>query len=186
MLQRTIALEGGLTAPLAVGLGLVLVIEGAVIHLWVAERSQAWAWTITAINMVTLVWLWREHRAGRRAHLTVSASDIEIDAGSRLRCRVPRSAIASVEAATWRSVPDMARDFVNTAKPLEPNIILVFREPIEATLALAITRRVSRIGLRVPDADAARALLETGNGERGTGPEAASPKPGSDSNYIDA
>jgi len=39
----------------------------------------------------------------------------------------------------------------------------VFREPIEATLMLGITRRVSRIGLRVADADAARALLETGN-----------------------
>jgi len=163
MSQRTIALEGGLTAPLAIGLGLVLVIEGAVLHLWVAERSQVWAWTITAVNLVTLVWLWREYRAGQRAHLAVSASDFTIDAGSRLRCRVPRSAIASVEAATWRSVPDMARDFVNTAKPLEPNIVLVFREPIEVTLALGITRRVSRIGVRVADADAARALLETGN-----------------------
>ena len=161
--QRTFPIEGGLTAPLAIGLGLVLVIEGAVLHLWVAERSQAWAWTITALNVVTLVWLWREYRSGQQAHLTVSASDIAIDAGSRLRCRVPRSAIASVEAATWRSVPDMARDFVNTAKPLEPNIVLVFREPIAVTLVLGITRRVSRIGLRVPDADAARALLETEN-----------------------
>jgi len=169
MSQRTIALDGGLTAPLAIGVGLVLVIEGAVLHLWVAERSQAWAWTITALNVVTLVWLWREYRSGQRSHLTVSDSDIAIDAGSRLRCRVPRSAIASVEMATWRSVPDMARDFVNTAKPLEPNIVLVFREPIEATLMLGITRRVSRIGLRVADADAARALLETGTGERETG-----------------
>jgi len=163
MSQRTIALDGGLTAPLAIGFGLVLVIEGAVLHLWVAERSQAWAWTITALNVVTLVWLWREYRSGQRSHLTVSDSDIAIDAGSRLRCRVPRSALATVEAATWRSVPDMARDFVNTAKPLEPNIVLVFREPIEVTLALGITRRVSRIGLRVADGDAARVLLETAN-----------------------
>ena len=163
MSQRTIALDGGLTAPLAIGFGLVLVIEGAVLHLWVAERSQAWAWTITALNVVTLVWLWREYRSGQRSHLTVSDSDIAIDAGSRLRCRVSRSAIASVEVATWRSVPDMARDFVNTAKPLEPNIVLVFHEPIEVTLALGITRRVSRIGLRVADADAARVLPETAN-----------------------
>ena len=161
--QRTFPIEGGLTAPLAIGFGVVLVIEGAVLHLWVAERSQAWAWTITVLNVVTLVWLWREYRSGQQARLTVSATDIAIDAGSRLRCRVPRSAIASVEAATWRSVPDMARDFVNTAKPLEPNIVLVFREPIEVTLVLGITRRVARIGLRVPDADAARGLLGTEN-----------------------
>jgi hypothetical protein len=159
MSERTFALEGGLSAPLVVGLGLVLVIEGAVLHLWVAERSQVWAWTITAVNVATLVWLWREYRSGQRARMTVEASEVEIDAGSRLRCRVPLSSIASVEAATWRSVPDMAPDFVNTAKPLEPNIILVLRAPIEARLALGITKRVSRIGLRIADAEEVRATL---------------------------
>ena len=157
--ERAFALEGGLPASLAIGLGLVLVIEGAVLHVWVAERSRTWAWGITAINVLTMVWLWREHASSRRARVIVRENDVVIDAGSRLQCRFPRSAIASAEAATWRSVPDMATDFANTAKPLEPNIVVTLHDPIDAKLALGITKRVRRVGLRVADADALMALF---------------------------
>ncbi|HUQ84084.1 MAG TPA: hypothetical protein VM076_23235 [Gemmatimonadaceae bacterium] len=154
MSETRFPLDGGLSAPLAIGLGAVLVIEGAVLHLWVAQRSVAWAWGITALNVITLVWLWREHRATRQAGLTLTDDAIAIDAGSRLRCRIPLSAVASAEPATWRSVPDVAADFVSTAKPLEPNVVLVLREPVDVTLALGVNRRVSRIGVRVADAEA--------------------------------
>jgi len=153
-------LEGGLTGTLAAGLGLVLVIEGAVLHLWVAERSVAWAGAITAVNVVTLVWLWREHASAREAHLMVRGDEVRVDAGSRLRCQFPTSAVASVEPATWRSVPDVATDFVNTAKPLEPNIVVVLREPVEATLMLGMKRRVSRIGVRVAEPELLKAMLD--------------------------
>ena len=152
-------LEGGLSGSFAVGLGLVLAIEGAVLHLWLAERSQGWAWTITAVNLATLVWLWREYASARQATLDVAGDEVRIDAGSRLRCRFPTSAIASVESATWRSVPDMATDFVNTAKPLEPNIIIALREPVQAILLLGVRKRVSRIGIRVADSNAVLAAL---------------------------
>ena len=164
-------LEGGLSGSFAVGLGLVLAIEGAVLHLWVAERSQGWAWAITAVNVATLAWLWREYASARQATLDVAGDEVRIDAGSRLRCRFPTSAIASVESATWRSVPDMATDFVNTAKPLEPNIIIALREPVDATLVFGVRKRVSRIGVRVADAEHARALLgarETRRSETGS------------------
>jgi hypothetical protein len=156
---QTFALAGGLSASFAVGLGLVVAIEGAVLHLWVASRSQAWAWAITALNIITLAWLWREYKAGTRARLVLSETDVEIDAGSRLRCRFPRSLIASAEAATWRSVPDFASDFANTANPLDPNVVLVLREPVNARVALGITKRVSRIGLRLSDHEGVVALL---------------------------
>jgi len=156
---RTFPLEGGLSASFAVGLGFVVAIEGAVLHVWVASRSQPWAWAITALNVVTLVWLWREYESGTRARLIVTDTDVEIDAGSRLRCRFPRSAVASVEDATWRSVPELASDFANTAKPLEPNVVVVLREPVAARFALGITKRVSRIGLRVADVAALLAQL---------------------------
>jgi hypothetical protein len=164
-------LQGGLSGSFAVGLGLVLAIEGAVLHLWVAERSQGWAWAITAVNLATLAWLWREYASARQATLDVAGDEVRIDAGSRLRCRFPTSAIASVESATWRSVPDMATDFVNTAKPLEPNIIIALREPVDATLVFGVRKRVSRIGVRVADTEHARALLgarETRRSETGS------------------
>lgn len=158
--ERTFALEGGLSGALALGLGLVIAAEGVVLHLWIASRSQAWAWTITAVNALTLVWLLKEYQAARRSRLIVTATGVEIDAGSRLRCRFTRSLIASAEAATWRSVPHLASDFVNTAHPLDPNVILVLREPAESRIALGIRKRVSRIGIRVDDPSAVQSVLQ--------------------------
>lgn len=147
-----VPLEGGLSAALAAGLGLMLAVEGAVLHLWVASRSRTWAWVITAVNVLTLLWVWREYRAGKHATVRVRERDIEIAAGGRLRGNLPRSALAQAEAATWRSVPDYAPDFVNAAKPLEPNVILTFREPVEVRLALGVRKRLTKLGLRVSDA----------------------------------
>ena len=83
--------------------------------------------------------------------------------GNQLRCRFPRSAIASADVATWRSVPDpdMARDYVNTAKPLEPNVLIVLRDPIEARLPLGIRKRVTRLGVRVADPQRVISELQT-------------------------
>ena len=160
--QEVFPLEGGLSTTLAVGLAIVLVVEGAAIHLWVAERSALWAWVITALNVATLVYLWREVRAGSQSRLVLRGAEVEIVVGRRLRCRFPRRAIASADVATWRSVPDMAADFVNTAKPLEPNVVIVMSQPVEVRLPLGIVKRVGRFGLRVGDAAAVVRLLAGG------------------------
>lgn len=149
--QTVCPLEGGLSTTLAVGLGIVLVVEGAAIHLWIAERSPWWAWVITALNVATLVWLWREVRANALSRLVVDGESVEIVVGRRLRCRFSRSEIASAEVATWRSVPDAAADFVNTAKPLEPNLVIVMRDPVGVRLPLGISKRIGRFGLHVAD-----------------------------------
>ena len=145
-------LEGGLSGSLILGIAIVLAIEGAIIHLWVASRSQALAWAITVVNVVTIVWLWRDHKAASQAQMVLSGDHMEITIGNRIRCLVPRETITSAELATWRSVPDMAPDYLNTAKPLEPNVLLVLREPVTARLSLGIRKPVTRIGLKVPDA----------------------------------
>lgn len=144
-------LEGGLSPSLTIGLAIVLVVEGAAVHLWVAERSATWAWMITAVNVATLVYLWREVRANSLSRLVVEGESVDIVVGRRLRCQFSRGRIASAEVATWRSVPDAAADFVNTARPLEPNIIVALREPVGIRLPLGIVRRVGRLGLRVAD-----------------------------------
>jgi hypothetical protein len=159
----TFPLEGGLSASFAVGLGLVIAIEGIILHVWIATRSQPWAWAIAALNVATIAWLWWEYKSTATARLVVSADCVEIDAGSRLRCRVPRSLIAGADKATWRSVPDdFADGWANTAKPLEPNVILTLSEPVRGRLALGITKSVSRIGLRVADPDAVSRTILSG------------------------
>ena len=140
------------SASLLFGIGLALVVEGVGSHVWIAPRSEFWAWTITALNLATLVWLWRDDQARLRAKLTLGENEVVVALGNQLRCRFPRSAIASADVATWRSVPepDMARDYVNTAKPLEPNVLIVLWDPIEARLPLGIRKRVTRLGVGSP------------------------------------
>jgi hypothetical protein len=149
--NQTFPLQGGVSASLLVGIGLALVVEGVALHAWIAPRSRFWAWLIAALNAATLVWLWRDYRARSRAELTLGEHEAVVALGNQLHCRFPRSAIASAEVATWRSVPDpdTARDYVNTAKPLEPNVLIVFREPVEARLPFGIRKRVTRLGFRV-------------------------------------
>jgi len=148
---RVFPLQGGASAALLVGISLALVIEGVALHFWLAARHPAWAWAITAFNAATLVWLWLDYRARTLAALTLGDRDVVITVGNQLRCQLPRSAIASAEVATWRSVPDpdMARDYVNSAKPLEPNVMLTFQEPVDARLPFGIRKRLTRLGVRI-------------------------------------
>ena len=161
--DQAFPLQGGASASLVVGIGVALVVEGAVLHLWLAARNPAWAWTVTALNAATLVWLWRDYRARALAMLTLGDRDVVITVGNQLRCHVPRSVIASAEIATWRSVPDpdMARDYVNSAKPLEPNVMLTFGEPVSARLPFGITKRLTRLGVRVGDPERLIAEIST-------------------------
>ena len=153
--DQVFPLQGGVSGSLLIGIGVALVVEGTALHVWISSRSPAWAWTITVLNAATLVWLWRESRARRRATLTLGDHEVTVALGNQLRCQFPRSAIASAERATWRSVPDptMARDYVNSAKPLEPNVIITLSEPAEARLPLGIRKRLSRLGVRVGEPD---------------------------------
>ncbi len=134
-----------------VGIGLALVAEGVALHVWIAARHPAWAWAITALNAATLVWLWRDYQARALATLTLGDRDVVITVGNQLRCQLSRAGIASAELATWRSVPDpqMASDYVNSAKPLEPNVMLTFAEPVDARLPFGIRKRLTRLGVRV-------------------------------------
>jgi hypothetical protein len=151
--DRAFPLQGGASASLVVGIGLALVVEGVALHFWVAARHPAWAWAITALNAATLAWLWLDYRARTLATLTLGDRDVVITVGNQLRCQVARLGIASAELATWRSVPDpdMARDYVNTAKPLEPNVLLTFGQPVDARLPFGIRKRLRRLGVRVGD-----------------------------------
>jgi hypothetical protein len=142
-------LEGGLSTPLAAGLTLALVAEGVVLHLWISARSEMWAWGLTVLNVATLIWLWREVQASSRSTISVSATEIVVNAGSRLRCRIPWGAVERVEEVTWRAVPQPRGDYVDTAKPLEPNVVIALSAPASATLPFGLNRSVSRLGIRV-------------------------------------
>src|SRR5262245_24860796 len=148
--ERTFSLEGGLSGSMLVGIGIALAVEGVAIHLWVASRTRIVAWLITLLNVASLAYLWRAYVGAQRAVLRINASEVELDMG-QVRCRFPRSAIESVEPATWRSVPDVPKAFLDSAKPLDPNVLIAFRQPVIMHAPLGITRQITRLTLRAKD-----------------------------------
>jgi len=144
---------------MTVGIAMVVAIEGLAIHLWIAPRSQGVAWTITILNVAALVYIWREYQAGQHMALRVGAHDVEVSVGKRMLCRFPRAAIGSAEVATWRSVPEVSNGFLDSAKPLDPNILILLREPVNVQLSLGLSRQVTRLALRVQDVEGALAAL---------------------------
>ncbi len=145
------SLEGGPSASVFVGLGMGLVVEGVAFHFWFASYSQLLAWTFTTLNVIVLASLWRSYKAMSTSALTVGEHDVTVTLGNQMRIQVDRSSILSVDPATWRSVPDPPKDYVNAAKPLEPNVLVVLREPARAKLPFGLTRRFTRLGVRVGD-----------------------------------
>ena len=81
--------------------------------------------------------------------------------GMRADAVVPRALLSTVERVTWRTLPAKAPDYVDLARPGEPNVVVHFREPVTVALLFGRRRRVSRIGIRAerPD-EAMRALSQ--------------------------
>ena len=143
------ARSGALSAGLALAVG----VEALVLHLWLASRHPGWAWTLTALSIVTLVYLAAEYRAWGRGAIRVTADALEVAVRHRAAAVVPRSAVSGAVLATWRTLPD-APDaaYVNAMRPAEPNVLVQFKTTVPVRLAGGlVTRQVARLGLHVDD-----------------------------------
>ena len=146
------ARSGALTA----GLALAVVVEAGVLHLWLAPRRPTLAWALTALSVLTLVYLAFEFRAWGRDVVSVTPERLCLRITSRVAAEVPRAAVAGVVAATWRDLPDGPdAAYFNATGPAEPNVLLTFAAPVTVRVAGGlVTRRVARLGLRLDDPDA--------------------------------
>lgn len=151
------------SGALSAGLALAVVVETLVVHLWLAPRHPAWAWTLTALGVLTLAYLAVEYRAWGRGAIRVTADALELTIARRAVAVVPREAVAGAVLATWRMLPD-APDaaYLNATAPAEPNVLVTFTAPVPVRVAGGLVRRrVERLGLRVDDpAGFVRALSE--------------------------
>jgi hypothetical protein len=136
-----------------VGICAALAFEGALTTLWFSSFSWWAAWGIGLLNAGFLAWMWYAHRPGSKSTLRIGTDGIEVVLSRRTRFRFPHTAVATVELATWRSVVDVVPDYLNTAHPLEPNVLITMDRPIEVRFAIGVTKGVRRIGVRVEDAD---------------------------------
>jgi hypothetical protein len=132
------------SGSLVVGLGLVILIETVVVHLWLGRDHPLLAWSLTATSA-----------ALGRGSLRIDGEALDLRVGRRCAVRVPLSAVATVVSASWRELPEIgtpdSRDYRNLMKPATPNVLVTLVAPAMIRLAGGIVRPVAKIGLRVND-----------------------------------
>jgi hypothetical protein len=142
------------SGSLVAGFAIALCVEALVMHLWLGARHPRAAWTLTIATIASLLWLIADYRAMAARPIMLTRSELRLRIGRRYAIVVPRDAIAKVETLTWRTLPARAPDYLDVARPSEPNILLHLAAPVEARVMGALRRKVSRVGLRVDDAPA--------------------------------
>jgi hypothetical protein len=150
---RTFAHErnGGLVA----GLLIAITAETIPLHLFVAARWGALAaWVLTGLSVYGALWLVGDYRAIAMRPIVVRGDEIVIRHGLRTDIAISRSRIARAERPSWRTLPERAPDYLDLSRPGEPNVVLELDAPVEARLPFGMRRTVSRIGLRVEEAEA--------------------------------
>jgi hypothetical protein len=157
---RPVALERN--DGLLIGIVMAIAVETVALHLFITSRwGPVGAWVLTATSVYSLLWLVGDFRARTLRPPYVTADVLVIRNGMRADAVVPRAVLSTVERVTWRTLPTKAPDYVDLARPGEPNVVVHFREPVTVALLFGRRRRVSRIGIRAerPD-EAMRALSQ--------------------------
>jgi len=132
---------------------MVLVVETGVLHLVLSVRHPLLAWILTASSCSVLAWLLADYAALGRSSLDVGPDGLAGRIGRRVRLAVPPDRIASAIQPHWRDLSGLRDGYVNATKPATPNVLLVFREPVEIEL-LGMPRRVVRVGIHLDRPDA--------------------------------
>jgi hypothetical protein len=143
------ARSGALTA----GLALAIVVETIALHAFLQARHPVWAWSMTVLSAITLIYLAVEFRAWGTARLQVTPSAIHLRVPGRATATVARGNVRNAIQSTWRDVP--ARDtpkYLNLMAPAEPNVLLELHAEVSVRLRGGILYRpMTRLGLHVDE-----------------------------------
>ena len=143
------------SGSLVIGLGLVILIETVVMHLWLARSHPVLAWSLTATSVSAVGWLVADCQALGRGTLRIDVDALDLRVGRRATVRVPLSAVATVAGASWRDVPASgtpeSRGYRNLIQPATPNVLVTLLAPASIRVPGGVVRSVRRLGLRLDD-----------------------------------
>lgn len=147
------------SAPLAWGVSLAILVETAVLHLWMVSRFPFAIWALTLMGVGSVAWLIADYSALGNPAVTVRRSEVEFTVGRRVRGRVAPSRIAAVRQASWREVPPPGTPgFINATKPAEPNVLVAFAGEVPLRV-IGYTRHIRLLGLHLDKPEAVVAAL---------------------------
>jgi hypothetical protein len=155
MAEEQFTYRSARSGSLLSGIGIAILAETLVLHLWIVGRHPLIAWSMTAISVATLAWLAADYIAMGRGAVRLTDEALALDVGRRFALRVPRSSIVSAVRPGWRDIPEAgtaaASGYLNLMKPAAPNVLLTLAAPAQVRIAGGIRRTVRRIGLHVDD-----------------------------------
>ena len=138
----------GWTTVLGV-LMLLIAAEGSAAHLMLARWSTRAAWTFTILDVYTVLWLLGDLRALELRRATFDGGTLRLRFGLRWAADVAASNIASVSRVAPGAFPK-AKDVLRFSMLDEPSYAIEFREPVNASGMLGLSRRVRAVGV-LPD-----------------------------------
>lgn len=136
---------------IAFALGLVSVVEMAVVHLLLHAWSPAVAWTLTALSAYGIVWLLGDTQAIRLRPMHADEDALRVRVGLRWSVDVPWDDVVAVTRPLRQSAADAGAGLLRATPIGEPRLVLDLAQPLTATGPYGFTRQVSRIGLTVDD-----------------------------------
>jgi len=150
-------------SAIAGALAMLVVVEGAVVHLWLTHAGySSVAWGAFALHVYGLVWIVGDALALRVNRTCVCSEPdgaepvLELRVGLRARARVPVAAIIDVSRGTWDAAGPDERSIVVTGPA---NVKITFSRAIALRPMLGAPVTTKSILLQVDDPDHfARAL----------------------------
>jgi hypothetical protein len=115
-----------------------------------SARHPFIAWTLTLSSLSALAWIFRDQGALGRTTIRVRDGRIEGEIGRRVTFSAEASAVSSVERPRLMPVSGPPKGYVNATKPAAPNVLIVFRAPVPATV-LGLSRQIEQLALRLDE-----------------------------------
>lgn len=157
--------SGSVLAALTIVIG----VETLAIHLWISQRHPVVGWSLVALSLVSLGWVFADYRARGRRAVILDGQSLELRIGLRAPLVLPRDRVARAIAPTWRELPEANAPYVNLTGPAQPNVLLTLAAPAAVPLVLGITRKVTQLGLHLDEPAAFLDALGGGGATLGAG-----------------
>src|ERR1022692_2404253 len=137
--------ERSLAAMLFAAVAGLSLMEAALVHLLVRQRSHTAAWILRALSVYGAVWLVAISRSFALRPILVGDGELVVSNGMLHTLRVPLAKIAAVRRSNYQDAG------WNVPPASDPNVLVEFSEPVVARGMYGLKRRVTRIGLSVDD-----------------------------------
>jgi hypothetical protein len=131
------------------------IVETVGMHLVIMQWSETAAVVSTVLSAYAVLWLFGAIHAVRLSPIRFLGDDLVIERGFGARVAVPRQLVA--ETTPIAAKQDGALDL----SYLDPNVLLVFREPVTVHRLFGRTKKADRITISVDDRDDLLAALNT-------------------------